>query len=48
MHQSALVLEKRQEHTEKTKKEFSEFISLKKLNSSFFVDQMNHGMSMKK
>ena len=36
MQESVLVLEKKQVHMEKTKKEFSEFINLKKLNSSFF------------
>ena len=48
MHQLVHVLEKKQEHTEKIKKEFLEFINLKKLNSLCFVDQKNHGMNMKR
>ena len=32
----------------KIKKEFLEFINLKKLNNLFFVDQKNHGKNMKK
>ena len=48
MHQLVHVLEERQEHMEKIKKEFLEFINLKKLNNLFFVDQKNHGKNMKK
>ena len=37
------VLEKKQEHMEEIRKEFSEFINLTKLNSLFFQDQKIHG-----